>query len=98
MHRRRSHKKNNIVRKTMKGIRKTAAAIVPKVEAGLENLGSKVSSLAVRSAPTVKKGLSSMYGILKTGTNAAVRTISSTLKRGRSRRHKKSRRHTRRRR
>ena len=98
MSRRSSHKRSSLARKTMKNLKRTASVVVPKVEAGLENLGSKVSSLAVRSAPTVKKGLASMYGILKTGTNAAVRTISSTLKRGRSRRHKKSRKHTRRRR
>ncbi len=87
MSKRRSHRRNSgIIRKTMRGISKTASYVVPKVESGLEKIGSKVSFLASRSEPTIKKGLSSMYGIVKTGTETAAKTIRSTLKnRSRSR-------------
>lgn len=92
MHRK-SHKRSSLARKTMKRLRKTASVVLPKVESGLETIGSKVSQMASASTPTIKKGLSSMYGIIKTGTAVASKTIRSTLKR---RRHSKKSRRSRR--
>ena len=91
----RSHRRNSLARKTMKRLSKTASVVVPKVEASLETIGSKVSQMARASAPTIKKGLSSMYGIVKTGTLATAKTIRSTLKRRTNKRSRRSSRRSR---
>ena len=96
MSNRSSHKRSSsFAKKTMKNLKRTASVVVPKVEAGLETIGSRVSQMATASAPTIKKGLSSMYGIVKTGTLATAKTLRSTLKRRTSKRSRRSSRRSR---
>jgi hypothetical protein len=86
-HRRRSSKKSSL----FKGLKKTTTKAVPMVKSGLKSVGSTVKSVAIKSAPTVNKGLEGVYGALATGFDMGIKgvskgvsTVSSMTKKNRS--------------
>jgi len=79
-------RKNNFFRKSMKKISSTTATMLPKVEKGLENVGTFVTK---KGTPVVKKGLVNTFKALKNVSSNIFSRIKKTLRR----RNKKSRRH-----
>jgi hypothetical protein len=95
-HRRSNHKtkksrKHNFFQKSMKNIRVTSAALIPKVGKGLENVGTFVTNAAIKSAPMVEKSLENTFNVLKKTSKYAVKQIRKRRSRIRTRRrsHKK---------
>ena len=98
-HKRRSHHKSRSSRKSglLKSFNNTSSKAVPMVKSGLKSVGSTVKSVAIKSAPTVNKGLEGVYGALATGfdmgikgVNKGVSSISKIATKGRSSRRNKS--------
>ncbi len=81
----------------LKGLKKTSSKAVPMVKSGLKSVGSTVKTIAIKSAPTVNKGLEGVYGALATGFNMGIKGVKKgvssvskmTKKRRSSRRHTK---------
>jgi len=79
----------------LKGLKKTTSKVVPIVESGLKSVGSTVKTVAIKSAPTVNKGLEGVYGALATGFDMGIKGVKKgvskvskiTKKRRSSRRH-----------
>ena len=67
------------------------------VKSGLKSVGSTVKIIAIKSAPTVNKGLEGVYGALATGFDMGIKGVKKgvssvskmTKKRRSSRRHTK---------
>ena len=102
MRKSKSHKKGFLRR-----VKNVTSRAVPAVESGLNTVGTTVKKVAVKSEPTVKRGVSDIYGVLATGFNMGVKGVkrgvsgveigvkkgvSLVSKRRRSRRHR-SRKH-----
>jgi hypothetical protein len=75
----------------LKGLKKTTSKAVPIVKNGLKSVGATVTNVAIKSAPTVNKGLEGVYGALATGfdmgikgVSKGVKTVSKMTKKGRS--------------
>jgi hypothetical protein len=49
---------------------------VPIVKNGLKSVGSTVKTVAIKSAPTVNKGLEGVYGALATGFDMGIKGVS----------------------
>lgn len=60
----------------MKSLKKTTTKAVPIVKSGLKTVGSTVKTVAIKSAPTVNKGLEGVYGALATGFDMGVKGVS----------------------
>jgi len=60
----------------MKSLKKTTSKAVPMVKSGLKSVGSTVKNVAVKTAPTVNKGLEGVYGALATGFDMGVKGVS----------------------
>lgn len=80
----------------MKRLKKTTSKAVPMVKSGLKSVGATVKNVAIKSAPTVNKGLEGVYGALATGFDMGVKgvskgisTVSKMSKKSRSKRHSK---------
>ena len=80
----------------MKSFKKTTSKAVPMVKSGLKSVGSTVKNVAVKTAPTVNKGLEEVYGALATGFDMGVKgvskgvsTVSRMTKKSRSKRSSK---------
>ncbi len=93
-HKRRSSKKSSL----FKGLKKTTTKAVPMVKSGLKTVGSTVKTVAIKSAPTVNKGLEGVYGALATGFDMGIKgvskgvsSVSKMTKKNRSSRHKSKR-------
>jgi len=80
----------------MKSLKKTTSKAVPMVKYGLKSVGSTVKTVAIKSAPTVNKGLEGVYGALATGFDMGIKGVkkgvSKITKKSRSKRHSKSKR------
>jgi hypothetical protein len=88
-HRRRSSKKSSL----FKGLKKSTTKAVPVIKSGLKSVGSTVKTVAIKSAPTVNKGLEGVYGALATGFDMGVKGVSKMSKKMRSSsKHRKSKR------
>lgn len=82
----------------LKRIQKTSSKAIPAVDKGLKNVGMAAKGVAVKSAPIIEKGVSTVYGTLATGFDLGVKGAKGiasgvkgmTKKRRHSRRHKKS--------
>jgi len=74
-HKTRKSRKHNFFQKSMKNIRVTSAALIPKVGKGLENVGTFVTNAAIKSAPMVEKGLENTFNVLKKTSKYAVKQI-----------------------
>jgi hypothetical protein len=88
----RKNKKSSL----LKGFKKTTSKAVPIVESGLKSVGSTVKTVAIKSAPTVNKGLEGVYGALATGFDMGIKgvekgvsKVSKITKKRRHRRHTK---------
>jgi hypothetical protein len=88
----RKNKKSSL----LKGLKKTTSKAVPIVESGLKSVGSTVKTVAIKSAPTVNKGLEGVYGALATGFDMGIKgvekgvsKVSKITKKRRHRRHTK---------
>jgi len=76
--------------KLVKNIQNTSKKILPKINQGLQKVGSSVKTVAVKSEPFFKKGISNIYGVLATGFNKSMSKISSFSRRSkRNKTHKK---------
>ena len=81
----------------LKGLKKTTSKAVPVVKNGLKSVGTTVKTVAIKSAPTVNKGLEGVYGALATGFDMGIKGVSKGVskmtKKSRSKSHyKKSKR------
>jgi hypothetical protein len=84
----------------LKNIKKTSEEAVPVVGKGLTKIGVVAKGVAVKSAPVIEKGVSTVYGTLATGFNLGakgVKTVAKGVKKSRrskrSRKGKKTRKH-----
>jgi hypothetical protein len=81
----------------LKKIKKTTVSALPVVGKGLKDVGVLAKGVAVKSAPVVEKGVSSVYGTLATGFNLGEKGVKSVAKgvskRRRSKGGRKSRKH-----
>ena len=66
-----SSKKSSIMTK----IKTTTSKAVPMVKYGLKSVGSTVKNVAIKSAPTVNKGLEGVYGALATGFDMGIKGV-----------------------
>jgi hypothetical protein len=84
----------------LKNITKTTVSVLPVVGKGLTKVGSMAKEVATKSAPTVEKGVSSVYGTLATGFDLGAKSLKSVAKgmskRRRSKSHRKGGRKSRR--
>lgn len=85
-HKTKRSRKHNFFQKSMKNIRVTSAALIPKVGKGLANVGTFVTNAAMKSAPMVEKGLENTFSVLKRTSKYAVKQI----RKRRSKRHRRS--------
>jgi hypothetical protein len=60
----------------LKGLNKTTTKAVPMVKSGLKSVGSTVKNVAIKTAPTVEKGLEGVYGTLATGFDMGIKGVS----------------------
>ena len=81
---RKSYKTNNLFKK----VKGTSQLAVPVVKRGLKTVGSTVKTVAIKSAPTINKGLAGIYGTLATGFNMGLKGVSKMTKRNKSKRKK----------
>jgi len=72
----RKYRKTNL----FKNFKKTSTKAVPIVESGLKTVGTTVKKVAVKSAPTVNKGLEGIYGVLATGFDMGIKGVSKVSK------------------
>jgi hypothetical protein len=75
----------------MKSLKKTTSKAVPMVKYGLKSVGSTVKTVAIKSAPTVNKGLEGVYGALATGFNMGIKGVSKGVSRMTKKRRSKHR-------
>ena len=74
-------KTSNIFKKIKKTSTKAIPVVksaVPVVKSGLKTVGSTVKTVAIKSAPTINKGLAGIYGTLATGFNMGVKQLTKT--------------------
>jgi hypothetical protein len=64
----------------LKKIKKTSASALPVVGKGLKEVGVLAKGVAVKSAPVVEKGVSSVYGTLASGFNLGEKGLKSIAK------------------
>ena len=60
----------------LKGLKKTTSKAAPIVKNGLKSVGATVKNVAIKSAPTVNKGLEGVYGALATGFDMGIKGVS----------------------
>lgn len=89
----RRNRKSNI----LKNVKKTTMETLPVVDKELTKIGVLAKGVAVKSAPVVKKGVSSVYGTLATGFNLGEKGVKGFTRNRRSKRYhkkgKKTRKH-----
>jgi len=78
----------------LKGLKKTTSKAVPIVESGLKSVGSTVKTVAIKSAPTVNKGLEGVYGALATGFDMGIKGVKKGVSSVSKMTKKRRRRHT----
>ena len=80
----------------LKGLKKTTSKAVPMVKSGLKSVGATVKTVAIKSAPTVNKGLEGVYGALATGFDMGIKGVSKGVskmtKKSRSKSHRRNKR------
>lgn len=60
----------------VKSLKKSTSKAVPMVKSGLKTVGATVKTVAIKSAPTVNKGLEGVYGALATGFDMGLKGVS----------------------
>jgi hypothetical protein len=86
-------RKNNFLRKSLKNIRTTSGKVLPKVQDGLESIGTLVTNVAIKGAPIVKKGVVDTFDVLKNTSQYAIKGVKKTMAKRHKKRHHKTRRH-----
>ena len=81
----RRNRKSNI----LKNVKKTTMKTLPVVNKELTKIGLLAKGVALKSAPVVKKGVSSIYGTLATGFNLGARNVNKFTKNRSSKRYYK---------
>jgi hypothetical protein len=84
---RKNRSKKNFLRK----IARTGKNAIPVVETGLKTVGKTAKVVAVKAAPVVEKGVSSVYNTMVTGFDLGVKGVkqfSSKRRRTKRRRHR----------
>lgn len=77
-YKKKSHsKKYSKKARIIQNIQNKSKKILPKINQGLQTVGSTVKSAAVKSGPVLEKGISNIYGVLATGFNKSIDKISS---------------------
>ena len=61
----------------LKRVKKTTSRVVPAVASGINTVGTKVSNVALKSTPFVKRGVSDVYGVLATGFDMGVKGVKT---------------------
>jgi len=82
-------RKNRSRKNFLKKITRTGKNAIPVVESGLKTVGKTAKVVAVKAAPVVEKGVSSVYNTMVTGFDLGVKgvkKISSRSKRSKRRR------------
>jgi hypothetical protein len=82
-HKNRSSKKSSRSSKKsglFKGFKNTTSRAVPMLKTGLKSVGSTVKNVAVKSVPTVNKGLEGVYGAMATGFNMGIKGVTGVTK------------------
>ena len=88
-------RKNNFFRKSLKNIRTTSGKVLPKVQDGLESIGTLVTNVAIKSAPIVEKGVTNTFDVLKNTSQYAIKRVKKTMAKRNKKRQHKTRRHKR---
>jgi hypothetical protein len=73
----------------LKSFKKKTSKAVPIVKNGLKSVGATVKNVAIKSAPTINKGLEGVYGALATGFDMGIKGVSKITKKSRSSRRNK---------
>jgi hypothetical protein len=84
-------RKNRSKKNFLKKITNTGKNAIPVVETGLKTVGNTAKVVAVKAAPIVEKGVSSVYDTMVTGFDLGVKgvnSLSSRRKRTKRRRHR----------
>ena len=84
-------RKNRSRKNFLKKITRTGKNAIPVVETGLKTVGKTAKVVAVKAAPVVEKGVSSVYNTMVTGFDLGVKGVkqfSSRSKRTKRRRHR----------
>lgn len=89
-------RKNNFLRKSLKNIQTTSRKVLPKVQDGLESIGTLVTNVAIKGAPIVERGVTNTFDVLKNTSQYAIKGVKKTLGKRHKKRHHKTRRHKRR--
>jgi hypothetical protein len=82
-------RKNRSRKNFLKKISRTGKNAIPVVESGLKTVGKTAKVVAVKAAPVVEKGVSSVYNTMVTGFDLGVKGVkqfSSKNKRTKRRR------------
>ena len=87
-----SYKLNKKTNNLFKKVKGTTELAVPVVKKGLKTVGSTVKTVAIKSAPTINKGLEGIYGTLATGFNMGVKGLSKMSKKNKTKKNKTKRR------
>ena len=84
-------RKNRSRKNFLRKITRTGKNAIPVVETGLKTVGKTAKVVAVKAAPVVEKGVSSVYNTMVTGFDLGVKGVkqfSSRSKRTKRRRHR----------
>lgn len=63
-----------------RNIKRASQSTIPVVDKGLTKIGVLANGVAVKSAPVVEKGISSVYGTLASGFNLGAKGAKSLAK------------------
>jgi hypothetical protein len=85
-------RKNRSKKNFLKKIERTGKNAIPVVETGLKTVGNTAKVVAVKAAPVVEKGISSVYDTMVTGFDLGVKGVKQfSSKKSRSKRTKRRR-------
>ena len=85
-------RKNRSRKNFLKKIARTGKNAIPVVESGLKTVGKTAKVVAVKAAPVVDKGVSSVYNTMVTGFDLGVKGVKQfSSKKSRSKRSKRHR-------
>ena len=85
-------RKNRSRKNFLRKITDTGENAIPVVKTGLKTVGNTAKVVAVKAAPIVEKGISSVYDTMVTGFDLGVKGVNSlSSRRKRTKRHYKGR-------
>jgi hypothetical protein len=59
----------------LKKVKNVTSKALPAVASGLNKVGSKATTVALKTTPFVKRGVSDVYGVLATGFNVGAKGV-----------------------